>query len=169
MRIDKSSVFGNSTDAVGVAVGGQTGVAALFDHGFLKHRHMGLDRLGIDSRKQRIQILTNCNVLDAPFREDFRQHASPRAMHRINGELKLGLGNQVQIGKTTNGLDVSRLEVDFLNMGRVAVRLGASTNLVLDELHDRRRGRAAEFGFEFHAIPVPGIVAGSDDHAARGP
>ena len=51
VRIDKTAIFRNGADAVGIAVGGKSGMAFLFNNNFLLHRNMRLNGLGIDSRE----------------------------------------------------------------------------------------------------------------------
>ena len=61
------------------------------------------------------------------------------------------------------GLRSTSSIVGFLALGH-----RAGGQFFFDLLHDGGRGRAAELAFELHAIPVPGIVAGGDHHAAGG-
>ena len=49
VRIDETAVFGHGADAVGIAVGGEAGMAFLFHHGFLQQRNVRQNRLGIDA------------------------------------------------------------------------------------------------------------------------
>jgi hypothetical protein len=74
-------------------------MAFFLHHRFLEQRDVGHNRLWIDARKQRIHFLANGHVLNAVLVEDARQHASPRTVHRVDGELKIRLHDQVQIGK----------------------------------------------------------------------
>ena len=77
MRIHKTAVLGDRADTVCVAIGGETGMAAFLHHRFLQHCDVRFDRLGVDSWEQRIELLTNGDVLDVAFRENSGQHPSP--------------------------------------------------------------------------------------------
>ncbi len=166
MRVDEAAVLSDGADAVGVAVGGKAGVTLLLDHRFLQRGDVRQNGLGIDAGEERIVLLANGHVLDAVLVEDAREHAATGAVHRVDGEFEIGAADEVEVGELADRLDVGGLEVDFLNFGGGGLGHRAGAQFVLDDLHDGGRGRSAELAFELHAIPVPGVVAGSDHDAA---
>jgi len=97
--------------------------------------------------------------------EDAGQHVAAGAVHAVDAKFETSAGNGIEIGEFRDGRDVGLLEVGGLNAGRLATRHRAQ--LCLDPLDDRLRGRAAKVRLEFHPVPLPGIVAGGDHHAAR--
>ena len=92
---------------------------------------MGLDGLGIDSGKQRIQFLADGDVLNAAVLENLRQHAASGTVHRVDRKLELCLGDEIKIGKPADGLDVCRLEVDFFDRSRLALWASLRRRLLL--------------------------------------
>src|SRR2546422_9950674 len=81
MRINEAAVFCNGADAVGVTVCGETGVAVILYHSFLKQGHVRLDRLRVNSLEKRVPLLTNSYVPDAPLFENNWQNAAAGARH----------------------------------------------------------------------------------------
>ncbi len=51
MRVHKAAVLGDGADAVGIAIGDETGVAFLAHHHLLRLGHVRLDGLRVDARK----------------------------------------------------------------------------------------------------------------------
>jgi hypothetical protein len=70
-------VLVGGTHAVGVAVGAETGLAVVGDHGFLKGANVWLDGLGVDAPKERIGIGANLHVIDADAGEDVDRIVPP--------------------------------------------------------------------------------------------
>ena len=97
VRIHEAAVFGHCAQAVGIAVGGQSGLAVLAHHCFLQHRDVRRDRLGVDAGKQRVHLAANFEVIDAVLGEDALQHAASRAIHHVDGELEAGLLDGIEI------------------------------------------------------------------------
>ena len=174
VRIDKAAVFGHRSYAVGIAVGDQARMTFFLDHNFLQHRDMRKDRFRINPRKQRVHFLTNGHVADIVCVEYFWENAPPGAVHRVDGKFEICLANQIEVGKLGNGGDIGGLQINFFDSSGCSIlprflRKGSSRRhdqLFFDQLHDRGRGRASEFGFEFHAIPVPRIVTRGNHHSA---
>src|SRR5690348_7297882 len=86
-------------------------MALLFDNDLLRHTHMRLDGLGINSRKERIHFRPNLDMLDSALGEDAREHAASGAVHRIDQELETGRADLVEIGELFDGLDVWSFEI----------------------------------------------------------
>src|ERR1700678_1161069 len=168
VRIDKAAVFRHSADAIGITIGRKPGIAALFHHGLLQHRHMSDDRFGIDARKQRVQLLTDGHVPNAAVIENPFQHTASGAVHRIYGELEIRFGNCLEIGEATDGFDVTSLQVDVFNRSFLTAWHRTCAQFVFDRFHDRGRARSTELAFEFHPIPVKRIMARRNHHAASG-
>ena len=131
----------------------------------LQHRDVRRYRLGIDSRKQRIQFAANLEVIDAILGEDALQHAASGAIHHVDGKLESGFLDCLQIDEVLDGGDVGRLEIGERDAAALALQ-ARRIQFALDRPHDRRRARAAIIGLVLHAVPVEGIVAGGDHHAA---
>src|SRR5215471_5969384 len=89
-------------------------------------------------------------------------------MHGVHCKLELGFGDEIEIDKTAYRRDVIVLQFSRFNRSRMTLRHYAGTDALFDNLHHGRGRRAAEFAFELHSIPVPGIVTGSDHDATRG-
>ena len=121
---------------------------------------------GLISGKQRIQLLANRDIVDAAVLEDLRQHAAPRTVHRIHRETEVRFGNEIEVREFADRFRVCRFQVDFFKRDRLAVGHGAGADFFFNHLHDGGSGRPAKLRFELHAIPVPGIVTGCDDHSA---
>ncbi len=128
---------------------------------------MRRDGLRIDAGEQRVQFAANFEVRDAALGKDAFQHAAPGAIHDVDGELEAGFLDQLQVDEVLDGRDVGRLEIGKRHAAALALQ-ARRIQLALDRTHDRRRTRAAIAGLVFHAIPVEGIMAGGDHHAAGG-
>src|SRR5581483_8219341 len=166
VSVHEAAVFGHSADAVGVAVVGKAGVAALAHDGLLQHGHMRQDRLGINSGAQRVDFAADLYHVHAARTQYVPQQVPSRPVHIVNRELETRAGDGIQVGEPGNRLDIGGLQVGFLDRGSPAFRHGASANFRLDLLYHRGTRRAAEFLLELDSVPAPGIVAGSDGDAA---
>src|SRR5581483_6333057 len=160
VRVDESTVFGDSANPIGVPVGSEPCVAPLLHYRLLKHGDMWLDWLRVDTGKKRVKLLPDRYKLDSPLAEDVGENTTAGAMHGINRKFELCLRDQVEVGKFANRLDVGTLQVGFGDPSRVPIRHRAGADLVLDDFHDGRSCGSAELRLELHSIPVPGIVAG---------
>jgi hypothetical protein len=128
---------------------------------------MGGDRLGIDTRKKRIELLTDGDMLNAMLSENAGKNTATGAVHGIYSEVEIRFFNGGEIGELDDGSDVRGLEIDFFNS--CFLPLGSRLiELRLDAFHDGWRGRSAECAFEFDTVPVPGIVARRDHDPASG-
>jgi hypothetical protein len=159
VRIHKAAIFGNRADAVSIAIGGQSRVAFFFYDRFLQHRDVRLNRLRIDTRKQRIHLLPDRNKRNATLLKDPRKNSASRTIHRVDGELEPGFADQIHVGKAADRGDIRRLQISFFDGRLRAFRHRANAHLFFNFFHDGGRGRPAELPFELHPIPVPGIVA----------
>ena len=166
MRINKAAVFSHRADAVSVAVGRQAGMAVFSGYGFAQLIDMRLDRLRIDAGEQGVDFLADRNVIDSMFGKNAFHHAAPGAVHGVNCEFQVCFGNQIQIGEFAHGLDVRRLEIELFDLSALAGRHRLGAQFVFDLPHDGGGGGSAEFRFELHAVPVPGIVAGRHHDSA---
>ena len=166
MRINEAAVFCNSADTVGVTVCSETGMAVVLYHSFLKQGHVRLDRLRINSWEKRIQLLTNSNVRDASLFEDIGQNAAAGAVHGIDHKSKIRFSDETEISEAAYCANVGLLQIHFFDWGGATIRHSSDANFVFNHFHDRGRGRAAELRFELHSIPVPWVVAGSDDYTS---
>jgi hypothetical protein len=70
VRIHKAAILGHRTQAVGIAIGGEAGVALLLHHRFLKSRNVRKDGLRVDAGEKRIYIAANLDMLDAALFEN---------------------------------------------------------------------------------------------------
>ncbi len=123
MRINKVAVLIRRADTVRIAIGAQACVAMMRDRSFAKRADMRLNRLGIDARKQRINISANLHMIHADARKDVRQDRAPSAIHRVNGELHPRLRDQVQIRETLNRLQIRRQKINlFYSCGPFGLR-----------------------------------------------
>ena len=91
MRVHKAAVLGDCAQAVGIAIGGKSRLAAFAYHGLLQQRDVRLNRFGVDPRKQRIQFAANFNVIDAVLGEDALDYSASRTVHRIDCKLETRL------------------------------------------------------------------------------
>src|ERR1700674_569351 len=96
--IHKTAVLGDCADAVCVAVRHKARMAFLFYNGPLQHAYVRLDRLRINSRKQRVDFAPDLHVLNSPLAENIGENVAPRAVHAIDGELETGVNNFVEVG-----------------------------------------------------------------------
>src|SRR3954468_4931453 len=165
VRIHEAAVLCHCADPVGIAICRKAGMAMLTHHRFLQHAYVRLDRLGINFWKQRINFLPNRHKLDSMIFKYLRENAAPRTVHGIDGELESGLRDQIKISKPGHRTNVSGLQINFLDVSVLSVRSRPGRGLLLDHFHNCRSRRSAELCFEFNPIPVPGIMAGCDDHS----
>jgi len=105
MRIDKLSVLVGGADAVRVAVGAEAGVAAVGDNRLAEGADMRLDGLGVNARKEWVDVAANLHVSHANAGEDVRDDGAARAVHGVYAELHAGAGDEVEIGKALNGIE----------------------------------------------------------------
>src|SRR5947208_2554902 len=166
MRINEAAVFCNGADAVGVTVCSQTGVAVILYHCLLKQGHVRPDRLWINAWEKRIQLLTNSYVPDASLFKDIGQNAAAGAVHGIDHKSKIRFSDETEISEAADCASVGLLQINFFDWGGATIRHSSDANFVFNHFHDRGRGRPAELRFELHSIPVPWVVAGSDDNAS---
>src|SRR6266705_6167183 len=113
-----------------------------------------------------MQLLTNSNVPDASLFEDICQNAPAGAVHGIDHKSKIRFSDETEISEAAYCGNVGLLQIHFFDWGGVAIRRSSGTDFVFNHLHDGRRSRAAELRFELHSIPVPRVVAGSDDYTS---
>ena len=59
MRIDEAAIFRHGAESIGITVGRHSCLAVFMYHGLLQHGDVRLNRLRIDSGKQRIQLSAN--------------------------------------------------------------------------------------------------------------
>src|SRR5262249_54125527 len=136
VRVDEAPVFRYSADAVGVAVCRKAGVAPFFNYNLAQLLNVRLDGLGIDSRKQRIQLLANRHVADAAILEDAGENAAPRAIHGVDRDVEPGLGDEIEIGEAADRLDVVGLQIDLVDPGFRFPRRKRLIEFALDDLHN---------------------------------
>src|SRR5437773_5493349 len=166
MRINEAAVFCNIADTVGVTVCSETGMAIVLYHSFLKQSHVRLDRLRINAWEKRIQLLTNSYVPDASLFEDIGQNAAAGAVHGIDHKSKIRFSDETEISEAADCANVGLLQINFFDWSGAAIRHSSGAKFVFNHFHDRGRGRAAELRFKLHSIPVPRVVAGSDDYTS---
>ena len=75
-------------------------------------------------------------------------------------------GDPLEVGEDRDGLDIGAEKVSLRNGGRWTRPRAALAQVAFDRCHDGRAARSAIAGFEFHPIPLAGIVAGGDHHPA---
>src|SRR5208282_6841145 len=97
-------------DAVSIPVSGQSGIALLADYCLLEKSNVRLDRLGINTREQRVDFLPDRDKRNAVFLKDSSKNSAAGTIHRVDGELEPALGDEVQIGETANRSNVGRFE-----------------------------------------------------------
>src|SRR6266568_858052 len=141
-------------------------MAAFARNRLLQHADVRLNRLGINVRKEWIDILPDRDEIDFMFAKNVSEHAAPGTVHGIDSKLEPRLPNEVEISKPANRPNVGRFQVHLLNARLLALGHGSRCRFLLDDLHDCRSCGAAKFRLELHAIPVPRIVAGSDDNTS---
>ena len=81
VRVHEAAIFGDRADAVGIAIGGQTGIAVLTDHGLLQESEVWLDGFRIDARKQRVYFLADRDERNATTLKDSGKNAPAGAIH----------------------------------------------------------------------------------------
>ncbi len=121
MRIHQAAIFGDGADAVGIAIGGETGVTLVGNDRFLQAAQVRQNRLGIHSRKQWVDLTVNFQMIDAKFLEYACEDAAPRAVHYIDGKLLLRAGNEIEISKGLDRGDVVGLEVRLHHAAALAL------------------------------------------------
>ena len=95
---------------------------------------------------------------NADAREDVGNKRTAGAVHRINGVLHARLGNQVEIGKVLDGLQVGGQKIYF---GNGCGLVGAGNRLVQVRLNlrdNRRLARASVPRLVLHAVPLRRIM-----------
>src|SRR4051812_40685347 len=107
------------------------------------------------------------DMVDVVLLENAGEDAPSGSMHRIDGELELSGTDLGDVHKLEHGVDIGRFEVSLFDFRLDAGRVGAGAQLVFDGLHDGGSRRAAVAGLVLQSIPVPGIVAGGNDHSAN--
>ena len=115
MRVNEAAVFSDGAEAVGIAIGRESGGALLADHGFLQQLDVRQDGLGIDAGEERIQFAANLDVIDAGLGEDAVQYAAAGAVHDVDGELEAGLLDGIKIDEFLDRGDVGSLEIGAEN------------------------------------------------------
>ena len=105
-------------DAVRVAIGNKPGVALLGNHGQLRRADMRQDRLRIDPRKQRVQLVANLHKRNLRAGKDSSNHAATASIHAVDEELVARAANRVQIDELRNRRDVLRVEVNLFDLRR---------------------------------------------------
>ncbi len=165
--VDEASLLIHRANAVRVAVGGKAGLAVMLQHRDLERTNVGRNRLRLDAGKERIQLGADLDVVDAHARKDAGEHASPRAVHAVDGVFLPGCGDPLEIGEDGDGLDIRAKKVSLGNGAAGSGHRQLSPQITFDRRHDRRAARSAITGFEFHPIPLRRIVAGGDHHSTR--
>src|SRR5258708_39472141 len=136
MRIHEATVFGDGSDAVGIAIRGQASIALLANHRLLQESDVRLDRLRIDAGKQRVQFLTNGDMLDAAHIENSRQNAAARTVHGVDGEFKFRLGNDVDVSEAADSSNVRLLQINFFDGRTISFRDCAGPEFVFHLFND---------------------------------
>src|ERR1700693_4705681 len=103
MGIHEAAIFRDGADAVRIAIGGQASVTSFLQNRLPQHFYVRFDGLRIDSGKERIQFLTNGDILNSASLENLRYHTSARTVHRIHCEFETSFCDQVEICKPANG------------------------------------------------------------------
>ena len=164
VRVHEAAVFGDGTEAVGIAICGKPRGALLAHYRLLKQFDVRQDGLGINAREQRVQLATNFYVVDVGLGKDALEHAAAGAVHDVDRELETGLLDGVEVDKLLYCRDVRSLEVGAKNLATGTIYLRC-VERTLDRLDDSGCGRTAVSRLVFHTVPVPGIMAGGDHHA----
>src|SRR5262249_20663483 len=84
VRVDESAIFGDSADAIGVAISDQAAVALLAHDHLLGCLDMRLDGLRVNSGEERVNLAPDLHVLNAALSENARKHAAAGAIHGVN-------------------------------------------------------------------------------------
>jgi len=81
VRIDEIPILVGRAYAVRIPIRTQAGVAAVGHHRLAEGADMGLDRLRIDARKQRIDVAANLYEIHADARKDAPNQRASRPVH----------------------------------------------------------------------------------------
>ncbi len=166
--VDHVAVLVHGTDAVGVAVGNQAGIAVLRDDFNLGHRNVRQDRLGIDAGERRVAVRANLDGVHSSAIEDALQHAGTGAVQAVDEEAVARRPDGRQVRKALDGRNVVRQKIGRHN-GRGNGCIGqCSAQKSLDLRNDAGRAGAAEAGLVFDAVPLRRIVRRRDHDAAGG-
>src|SRR3984885_8459967 len=160
-------MFVYGTDPVGISIRDQTGIAPRSNYGALRHLDVWQNRLRIDHRNGRIDLVADLDVWNARTRKDSRNHPTARAVHAIDQKPVSGGANRIEINKPRNRSNVIRVEIDRLDRRRLCCLHQWLVQITLDGGHDRRLTRTTITGLVFDAVPLSRIVARGDHHAAR--
>src|SRR5206468_8338927 len=127
--IHEVAVLVDRSDAVGVAVGAEASVAMVLHHRVFKGLDVRFNWLGVDSRKERVDVAADLDVIHPEARKDFGQDGAAGAIHGVDGELEAGLRNQIKVGEALDGLEVVGQKVEEANFGG----LGGAGNGLAEE------------------------------------
>ncbi len=89
----------DGADAVRIAIRNQPRIALLRDHRSLCRLDMRQNRLRVDPRKRRIDLVADLDKRNPRPGEDARNHAASRAVHHINQELVSARLDRLQVDK----------------------------------------------------------------------
>ena len=166
VRVDEVAVLVGGADAVGVAVGAEAGVASVGDDCFAERADVGFDGLGVDAGKEGVDGAADLDEIDTETSEDAAEQGAARAIHGVDAEFEAGLGDEIEIGEFLNGGHVGGDEINFLDGcgGRGAG--DGRAQVALNGGDDRRAAGAAEPCLVLDAVPLEGVVRGSNHDAA---
>src|SRR5437868_209606 len=116
MGVHKAAIFGDGTDAISVAVSDEAAVALFAHNHLLCSFDVRLDRLGIDSGKERVYVGSDFNVLDPALFEDAGKDSAAGAMHAVDQKLETRFGDDVEIGKLSDAVNVWLSEVGLCDL-----------------------------------------------------
>ena len=167
VRIDKVSILIRRADPVRIAIGTQPGIALVRNRCLAQRANVRLDRLRIDSRKQRIDIPANLHVIYADARKNIRQDCQPRSVHRVDRKLHPRLRNQIEIGEALNRLQIRRQKINLFNRRRLVGLRHRLVKIAFNRRNNRRLARPAVPCLVLHAVPLRGIVRRRNHDAAR--
>ena len=168
VRVDEIAVLVGGADAVCVAVGAEAGLAVV-GHGCLAERaDVRLDGLGVDAGEERVDVAANLDMGYADAGEDVGDDGAARAIHRVDAELHAGFGDEVEVGEAFDCREIGRQEIDQRDGRGFGRTRDGLAEVGFDLRDDGGLARAAVPGFVFDAIPLRGIVRGSDHDAAGG-
>ncbi len=168
VRIDEVAVLIGGADAVCVAVGAEAGLAAVGGSGFAEGADVRLDGLGIDAGKERVGVGADLYVIDADAGEDVGEDGAAGAVHGVDAELHAGFCDEVEVGEALDGFEVGGQEVDFSDRRGLRGAGNGLAEIRLDGGDDGGLAGAAVPGLVLDAVPLRGIVRGSDHDAAGG-
>ena len=106
VRIDEAAIFSDGANAVGIAIGREAGIALFADDRLLQFGNVRLNRLGIDAREKRVQLLPDGKMLDAALAKHSADDAAAGAVHGVDSKLELCLGNEIDVGELAGGSNV---------------------------------------------------------------